>query len=147
MGLFFPRATAGRAEGFASAAALPNPGRASRVGAWGAYQSRASATSRTASRWPAAEPVGVVMLKEAPHSLTMSAALAEQSLLVSRLRTCALAALGLNSVRLGALIMRVGKLQKAPFWAVEAPTPCEATRAPDVPAFCAGAVARGKVFA
>src|SRR5579883_3051088 len=129
---------------------LPNPGRESRAGStseFGEAQSLASATSCTARRWPAALPAGVVMLKEAPHSLTRSATLAEQSLLVSRLRTCALAALGLKSVRPGALIMRVGKLQKTPFCAVAAPTPCVATSAPDVPAFCAGAVVSGNVFA
>src|SRR5258708_28052688 len=110
-------------------------------------QSLAAGAGWRGRRWPAAEPAGVVMLKEAPHSLTRSAALAEQSLTVSRLRTCAVAALGLNSVRPGALIMRVGKLQKAPFCAVEAPTPWLTTSAPDVPAFCAGAVANGNVLA
>src|SRR5260370_10117400 len=105
-------------------------------------QSLASATSWMARRWPAAEPAGVVMLKEAPHSLTRSAALAEQSLTVSRLRTCAVAALGLKSVRAGALIMRVGKLQNAPFCAVEAPTLWLTPSATDVPPFCACAGAQ-----
>ena len=47
----------------------------------------------------------------------------------------------------GVLIMRAGKTQKFPFCAVDAPTPCEKTTAPPVPAFWAGAVANGKVFA
>jgi hypothetical protein len=74
-------------------------------------------------------------LKDVPHSWVISAALAEQSVAVSRLRACALAAAGLNKVIAGALIIRAGKAQKFPFCAVDAPTPCEKTTAPPVPAF------------
>ena len=63
----------------------------------------------------AAELAGMVMLKDAPRSLTISAADAEQSVLVSRLRTWTFAALGLNKVTVGALIIRVGKVQNVPF--------------------------------
>src|SRR5271154_6978270 len=98
----------------------------------------------TARRWPAALPAGVVVVTAAPHSPTMSATVALQSLDVSRLRAWALAAAGLKKAIVGGLIMRVGKAQKFPFWTVAAPTPCGAIQALAVPAFWAGAVASGK---
>src|SRR6266852_5039197 len=101
----------------------------------------------TARRWPATLPAGVVVLKAAPHSPTISPAVAPQSLAVSRLRAWALAADGLKNAIVGGLIMRVGKVQKFPFWTVAAPTPWGAIQALAVPALWTGAVARGKVLA